>query len=330
MHIEAFTRGKHPGRQHLNEDGFVVMPGRLLAVIDGVSDRDGTLYDGMLSGRFATRSVTRALTRIVAGSHGDLPDAEALADALNVAIRIDAAAAGHPDIASAQWSARPCCTLTAAVFTDEWIEIVAIGDSGARLNGDEIVQVQKPLDDITALLRKAAWDEFAGAGHAPPQCDALAAVVTFQGVRRAQSIEPDIAPEQARTIADHTLSLAIARFPDLDRSEITALIAGGIANAQGRFCNRPDLALGYGCLDGIASPPQLIETRRYPRSAIASIELFTDGYFKPGEAFGIAAWEAAFAEVERLDPHKIGPYPSTKGSTAASATDDRTYLGWQA
>jgi hypothetical protein len=37
-------------------------------------------------------------------------------------------------------------------------------------------------------------------------------------------------------------------------------------------------------------------------------------------------WEAAFAEVERVDPEKIGRYPSVKGSSARMHTDDRTVV----
>jgi hypothetical protein len=43
--------------------------------------------------------------------------------------------------------------------------------------------------------------------------------------------------------------------------------------------------------------------------------------------FGVDAWEESFAAVERDDPHKIGRWPSTKGSMRGSWTDDRTYLG---
>jgi len=40
----------------------------------------------------------------------------------------------------------------------------------------------------------------------------------------------------------------------------------------------------------------------------------------------VAAWEAAFAEVERIDPEKIDAYPSVKGSAGRLRTDDRTVV----
>jgi hypothetical protein len=63
-----------------------------------------------------------------------------------------------------------------------------------------------------------------------------------------------------------------------------------------------------------------------PRATLRTIELFTDGYFQPGAAPALSDWEAAFAEVERVDPEKIGRYPSVKGSGVRMNTDDRTVV----
>ena len=60
-HLEAFTLGKKFGHPEMNEDSLVIMPDLGYAVIDGVTDRNGTTYDGMLSGRFASRTVRRAV-----------------------------------------------------------------------------------------------------------------------------------------------------------------------------------------------------------------------------------------------------------------------------
>src|SRR4029079_3118455 len=85
--------------------------------------------------------------------------------------------------------------------------------------------------------------------------------------------------------------------------------------------------LGYGGINGFDVPERHIETRSVGLSEIETIELFSDGYFKLGEGFGVASWEAAFAEVTRDDPHKIEEYLSTKGDTPTALADDRTYLG---
>ncbi len=85
--------------------------------------------------------------------------------------------------------------------------------------------------------------------------------------------------------------------------------------------------LGYSCIDGFAIPPRHITIERLPPGETRTVELFTDGYFSHPDRFGVAAWEAEADEVERIDPLKIGPYASVKGSLPPVRTDDRTYLG---
>src|SRR5690606_17394112 len=63
MRFEAFSQGKKFGHPEANEDSFVVIPGAGYAVIDGVTDRNGTRYAGMLSGQFASRTIKRATER---------------------------------------------------------------------------------------------------------------------------------------------------------------------------------------------------------------------------------------------------------------------------
>ena len=60
---------------------------------------------------------------------------------------------------------------------------------------------------------------------------------------------------------------------------------------------------------------------------IDTLELFSDGYFRPGNAMGLAAWEQAHALVEAEDPAKVTKYRSTKGSTPTRWADDRSYIG---
>jgi len=71
-------------------------------------------------------------------------------------------------------------------------------------------------------------------------------------------------------------------------------------------------------------PDRYIEHRSFARAEVHSLELFTDGYFEPAKGFGVAQWEASFRAVEAADPHKIDRYISTKGTTSAALTDDRT------
>ena len=60
MRIEAFSEGKNLDDPAANEDQFLVLPGRGFAVIDGVTDITGRLFDGMRSGRLASGIVQQA------------------------------------------------------------------------------------------------------------------------------------------------------------------------------------------------------------------------------------------------------------------------------
>ena len=96
--------------------------------------------------------------------------------------------------------------------------------------------------------------------------------------------------------------------------------------SQHRFANHGDLPLGYASLNGkpLAGEGMLCFSR--PRSAVQSIELFTDGYFSLPSEIDLAAWEAEFARVEEVDSHKIDRFPAIKGSTSSEFSDDRTVI----
>ena len=64
MHLQAFSAAKDPDRPEANEDRLVVVPDRLYAVIDGVTDRTGRRYDGCVRlscGRAMDEAVDAAL-----------------------------------------------------------------------------------------------------------------------------------------------------------------------------------------------------------------------------------------------------------------------------
>ena len=61
-------------------------------------------------------------------------------------------------------------------------------------------------------------------------------------------------------------------------------------NAQGAHQNDTSTILAYSALDGFDVPTSLVHSERLPRAEVQSVELFTDGYFKPGEELGVASW----------------------------------------
>jgi hypothetical protein len=303
------------------------------AVIDGVTDRNGTRYCGMLSGQFAARVVKRATEQFIlsldpvaprpATYDGPSSFIDHLTGALHQAYRD----LGVLERVEEEAQFRACCTVVAALQVEGRIEIVAVGDSGIRINNSDVIQVLKPLDDVTGILRRESWRYFASAGLDAEECDRRAAALTWRGTRNQEPGTPTADAAFLETIEQQALAACRSQLPEMPEGEIEVLIREGIINGQGRFQNRANLAFGYGTLDGFPVPEEHICSRSYDLSVISSVELFTDGYFKLGEDFGIASWEAAFREVEAADPHKIGPYLSTKGTTRAAYADDRTYVG---
>ena len=314
MLVEAFTAGKDPARPEANEDRLVVMPGRLYAVVDGVSARSPARYDGMLSGQFASALAQGALER-------GLPrDGLAIVAALTKAL---AGASDRLGLKGAPAGLRLSTTLALVLDHGDQVEIILVGDSGVRVDGGAIHHMTKVLDSITATLRTAAWRRATRMTGDPVVQEQLSRAVVMNGTTAAEGW--DEADLQA--VAAAAAATCAQRFPTVPAPLVAELLRGGIVNAQGRHQNNPDSPLGYGCLDGTPIPERYVG--RLLLKAPQRIELFSDGYFAPGHAFGVASWEERFAEVEREDPAKIGRYASVKGSVAGMWSDDRTYLGVQ-
>ncbi|KQX34923.1 hypothetical protein ASD04_16210 [Devosia sp. Root436] len=331
--LEAFSLGKKFGHPETNEDSLVVMPNLGYAVIDGVTDRNGTRYGGMLSGQFASRTVKRAIEIfLLAQGQKDQPQlqfqgGEHFVDYLGKAIHAGYAAHGALAAVEADWKLRGGCTVMAAMLIGDRLEIVAVGDSGIRVNGKDTLQVLKPLDDVTAILRRETWRYFEALGKPTDECDRLAGSMTWQGTRNQPHDSVTANGDVVAAIEARALSASREHLPGVPESELLLLIQHGISHGQGKFQNVTEPVLGYGGIDGFAVPGRFVETRSYPLADIHTIELFSDGYFKPGTGFGVASWEAAFQDVEAEDFHKIGRYMSTKGTTSTQLTDDRSYLG---
>ena len=326
MRIEAFSEGKDLDAPRANEDQFLALPGRGYAVIDGVTDISGRLYDGMRAGRLASGVVQRAVAKFLA----DPAEAEMPPERLIARVSADLRAAyerhGMLDAARADPSRRFGATLTLAVDLGAAFRFILIGDSGVRLNGAELSVVDSGLDLVTATLRRLAFRVVAEAGGGLEDRRRVGRACAFHG---GAKLHPEMLPwlDDAQRAALYEDSLRECRrlLPGVPEADLRHLLDTGISG-QGRFQNNTISKLSYAVLDGFDIPMSLIQVFDRPRASIESIELFTDGYFKPGAAPAVAAWEAAFAEVERVDPEKIGRYPSVKGTVGRLRTDDRTVV----
>jgi hypothetical protein len=326
MKIEAFSEGKNLDTPEANEDQFLVLPGRGYAVIDGCTDITGKLYDGVRAGWLASRITLNALaTFLVDPAERELRP-ERLIEHLSAALRASYARHGILEIARADPTRRFGATLTLAVDIGETFRFVLIGDSGLRIDGTEVFVNDTGLDLVTASLRVEAYGLVGEAGGGAEDRARAGRACAFNG---AANLHPEMQPwldqTKLRLLYERSLASCRARFPLVPEADIRWLLDTGISG-QTRFQNNTASPLSYAGLDGFEIPLPLVRVIDRPRAAIHSIELFTDGYFKPGATPTLDDWEAAFAEVERVDPEKIGCYPSVKGSSARMNTDDRTVV----
>jgi hypothetical protein len=241
-------------------------------------------------------------------------------------LRAAAARYGGPGAAHGESGGRFAATLALAVDLGGSFRFVLVGDSGIRLNGREILVVDSGLDRVTASLRQEAYRIVEAAGGDLPARRQVGRACAFHG---AGALVPEMQPwlDVAMLAALRRAALDRCRrqLPHVPQDHLERLLDRGIAG-QGEFQNATTSPLGYAVLDGSEVPMALVRVVDRPRASVQTIELFTDGYFEPGATPDVDAWEAALEDVERVDPEKIGRYPSVKGTTPETWSDDRTVV----
>lgn len=327
MRIDAFSEGKNLDDPAANEDQLLILPGRGYAVVDGVTDRTGHRYEGMLAGKMAGLVVRDATAGFLLDPANSACEPEALVAHVTQAIQAAYARFGIAETAARQPARRFGATLALAAHCGEVIRTVLVGDSGVRFNGSDLVVVDPGLDRITAGIRQAAWRMLEAMGAPEAERHRVSRACVFNGLAR---LHPEMTPwlDEASPAAlrRRYLDEAGSRFADVPRRDLETLVDGGIIEGQGQFQNNTKSPLSYCVLDGFAVPMQLVRTIDRPADGIDTIELFTDGYFTRGAEPTIACWEAAFALVERTDPFKLDRHPSVKGTIGRVRADDRTVL----
>lgn len=328
MWIEAFTEAKQPHSPDTNEDALVILPGRAYALLDGVSDRVGNRYGGVLSGRYASHLLQHTLEQVLGRADAVLDDPWATVQACVAAIRATYDHLHVTEVVRGDWNQQMASTLALVTLSGDDAHVILVGDTGLRVNGETVMHEQKDLDLITASLRKHAWDPIASAMEDPGLRESLSRQLTWAGTRHAPATIRQVLTQAALDLIEQeTMASCTARLPHVPVEDVQRMVYGGIINGQGGYQNSSTSVLGYPSLNGFEIPRGMVRAETLSRQDLRSIELFSDGYFALGDEFGVAAWEHKFAEVEALDPSKVLLYPSPKGSVAGQWADDRTYLG---
>jgi hypothetical protein len=326
MQIESFTEGKDLDHPEANEDCLLILPGCGYAVFDGVTDITGQSYDGMRAGWHASRAVASAVADVVRDPNGRGLAPNLLIEQASAALRELYARHGLLERARADPSRRFGATMALAVDLGAEFRFVLVGDSGLRINGAETHVIETTLDRITAAVRVEAYRLVADTGGDAAARTRIGRAFAFHGAAR---LHPDMAPSiddaQRQRAYDRSFAWCVENLPGVPEADVRHMLDTGIGG-QARYQNNTISPLSYAVLDGFAVPDTLVRVIERPRASVRTIELFTDGYFQPGAGPSLAEWEASFAEVERVDPEKIGRFPSVKGSTERVRADDRTVV----
>ncbi len=318
MLIESLSVPKYRDLSRPGDDVMALLPGRLYAVFDGATDALGLTVNGLSSGRFAASEAARAMMEhALSPDRGATPPEQWLVN-MNLAIAQELQAANVNGMRVGS---------TAAIVEDaggDELRFLLVGDSGIRINGEELIWLHKDIDQIYGMGRAAIFTFLQRKGL---QGDALE-----QRTRELVFLGLDSAGSQEMTTEDVVLLLQEVRGrcdlvlqPDA-LPHVEGLLRAGIGRGQSGYGNQLGHSLGYAVLNGgLTSGPDVLSFCR-PKSSVRSVELFTDGYMAVPTGSRVAEWEAEFWRVETEDFSKTAQYMSTKGSTSQQFSDDRTVL----
>lgn len=311
MNIEAFSRSKYKNGAKPGDDVILIEPDTLLAVFDGATDPTGAFYDGESSGRIAARSAAQCTARLAASGQLVSASNREIFQAISDSVR-DAAVErniAHP----------PSTTAAIVVSTGDHFRLLALGDTGIRINGERIYQHHKLIDTVSTAARIAVHGILTGRMDISDEAEMATRQVIFDGL--------DTAVETGRLTAEEasTAIAAAVTAAKIDTEIAAKFLKGGI-RTQFHYANSTQ-PLGYASINGKDIIVDGITDVLLPKGDVTSIEIFSDGYVSiPISGIHVSDWETEFERVEAADFHKTGAFPTVKGSTSAESCDDRTIV----
>lgn len=313
MHYEVFSASKSKTGARPSDDVTLFIPGMLAAVLDGATDPLGHKVNGKSSGRFAAESVAQACTRLFSDTQKTLLSVDEIIGYLAHDLSDRVAGQG--------FAGAPSTTLALALFQEDTVRLIVVGDSGIRINQDRVYRHEKLIDDITSLARIAVFSVLRSRINDDDELEATSRSVAFLGFDRAV-LQNVLTATEVQAVFN-TVQKEFAKHEIA--TDIHDLLSKGI-RFQHSFSNNSSHPLGFSALDG--SPPSTSDVveMTFHRTDLRSIEIFSDGYLKLPSGSKVSAWEKAHLEVEEADYHKIDSYPSVKGSTTTEYFDDRSVI----
>lgn len=311
MNIEAFSRSKYKTSRKPGDDVILIEPDSLLAVFDGATDPTGAFYDGESSGRIAARSAAQCTSRLAASGELAAASSREIFQALSDSVR---------EVAIERKIAHPPSTTAAIVVnTGKYFRLLALGDTGIRINGEIVYQHHKLIDTVSTTARIAVHKILSERSDINDDVELATRSVIFDGLEAAVVTGRLTAADASKAIA--AAVAAAATSPDV----VVDFLKGGI-RTQFHYANSGG-ALGYASINGKDIILDGTTDILLPKDQVKSIEIFSDGYVSiPADGIHVDDWEREFSRVEAADFHKTGTFPAVKGSTSFENCDDRTIL----
>jgi len=323
---EAFTQAKDKQNPDSNEDRLIVVPDRLYAVVDGATDKSGKTHGGLTGGQIAGRVLEEVLRNIARdmGAAEPLPLTNLLERATGALARRYRALGLSATIKKNPW-ARFSAQASIVIRQQGIYRFIVIGDTGLRINGTEAFCGPKAGDVICGHLRGVVHHHLATSGASAQATNTIARQYTVEGLGAVLSAKPGgIGPSDLEEFRRKVTTQCLKQLSGQTAKDIDTVLNSGLKGLY-RFQNQPG-PLGFPCFDGTHIPADMVVEFERPVDAVASIELFSDGYADLPEGATVADWEASFWKLERDDPQRVKSHPDTKGSTPDKFADDRTVL----
>jgi hypothetical protein len=311
MNIEVLSRSKYKSGNKPGDDIVLIEPDCVLAVFDGATDPTGAFYDGESSGRIAARHAARCASdlarsgALVSSNYGQI--FQALSDSVKAAALERGIA--HP----------PSTTAAMVVDAGASYRLLALGDTGIRINGTTIYQHHKIIDTVSTTARIAVHAALSKKIMDPDEAEMTTRKVIFDGLDAAVS---------SGRLSDAEAAIAINAAVEasaLSEDIVAGFLKGGI-RTQFHHANGDD-PLGFASINGRTINLDGITDITLPKAEVKSIEIFSDGYVSlPSTGVNVSHWEEEFDRVERADFHKTGPFQAVKGGTTFEYCDDRTVI----
>lgn len=313
MQIELFNRSKYRSGEDPGDDVSLMIPDRVYGVFDGATDAHGTRIDGVSAGRVAALVVAAEMAAL-AQRHG-------VVDMDGSVIIHQLAAALRRKIPGDDLPIPPSTTAAVVLDCGEAWRFLLLGDTGLRLNGTEVFQHKKLIDDVSTIARIGAFDRLLTRIEPLDEVEAAARTCILLGFDNA--IREGLL---TKSEVENIIEVAIRDTGLSDHATATEDFLRGGIQTQYRFGNGNGNPLYFDTLNGTPSALTDLQDIMRPKSEVSSIELFTDGYDALGDKPNVASWEAAFAQTEVEDFHRKGRFANVKGSTTTQFHDDRSLL----